>query len=99
MSKPELTDLLREMGEEPHPKWTSAEIEDRIKTLRTEAAGVHPVLQGLSDRLKKEELRDRANRLGIVISGHETKRGLLIVIRDEVERTTVPKASDVVGFG
>ena len=84
------------MGKEPHPKWTIAKIKDRIQT---EAAGRHPALQEWSDHLKKEGRQDRAKRVGLETSGHETKGRIRIMIHDETERTTASKVSDVGGSG
>ena len=36
--------------------------------------------------------------MGLGLTGNETKGRLLIMIREEVEKTTVPEPNDVVGF-
>ncbi len=75
LGKPELRDMLRRAGEEPHPRWTSKQICDRIKILEVMDMEVDWVMN---------DLNTRAEKLGLATST-ELKRRLMRRIHNEID--------------
>jgi hypothetical protein len=98
MRKDELSDLLRSLGEEPHPQWTVPEIRSRIRELtEIEKEEDHP-LKGMTS-MRKDELVKLAEELKLVLNPSDTKGAIMRKLRLQVEMNTPPKPTDIVGFG
>ena len=94
MNKAELVAVLKEFGEEPHPKWTSIEIRSRLKELRPHTSSKGQITASSS----KKEIVDFCLARGIPVTPNDTKGYLLKKGRSMVDMTEL-NPTTLMGFG
>ena len=98
MKKEDLANLLRGLGEEPHPKWTVPGIQSRIRELTNALEKEENPLKGMTS-MNKETLLKLAGELKVILNPSDTKGTIMRKLGLQVEMNTVPKPTDLVGFG
>ena len=98
MTKAEAAEYLTELGEKPHPGWTSLEIKARISEI-LKARGKAKVNLGISSNSPKKDMIDACSNAGVVLTGHETKGDLMRKLRERLEQDMDGDGAMIMTFG
>lgn len=100
---------LEKYGETVPPKWSMAEMKNRVAQLHEEHGVVPPhkqrtelremVIQLNKASQKKTMLQKHCHSLGVPVNGNETMATLQRAAMVKIYETSTPNASDPVGFG
>ena len=96
LTKTQLIEKLRSLGQEPENGWTSVEIRSRIGEL-TQRDRSLPL--GVNTNSTRMELRKKCEELGVNVTDQMTRGQLMRKLRETQEDLTRPTDDDVITFG
>ena len=96
LTKTELIEKLRSLGQEPENGWTSVEIRSRIGEL-TQRDRSLPL--GVNTNSTRTELSKKCEELGVNVTDQMTRGQLMRKLRETQEDLTRPTDDDVITFG